>query len=85
MSGLCEARDGGTGSSVARKWLERGGDGGRSSCEGGRAAVKSGGIEERRQLRVDGDGAVILEVPNLQVQPFYLSVELLFMLVHIVE
>lgn len=85
MSRLCEAHDGGAGSSVARKWLERRDDGRRSSCERGKAAIKSRGIEQRWQLRVDGDGAVILEVPNLQVQPFYLSVKLLFGLVHIVE
>lgn len=82
---LCEARDRGAGSSVARKWLERRGDDGRARCEGGKAAVEGGSIEESRELRVNGDGAVILEITNLQVKPLYLSVELLFMSVHTVK
>lgn len=85
MNRLCEARNGGAGSSVAGKWLERRCDGGRASSKSGKAAVEGGSIEERRELRVNGDGAVILEVTNLHVKSFYLSVELLLMLVHIVE
>lgn len=48
LSGLCETRDGGAGSSVARKWLERRCDGGRASYESGKAAVEGGSIKERR-------------------------------------